>query len=97
MYDYMKALQKRFDHQSHPELDTQIEYVREELRRDMDTAGRRKLLRLLDVQNTLLARSTLMSFTAGFKLAAGIAGELGTPFSFDADEEEKAKEMITNG
>ena len=94
---YMKALQKRFDHQSHPELDTQIEYVREELRRDMDTAGRRKLLRLLDVQNTLLARSTLMSFTAGFKLAAGIAGELGTPYSFDADEEEKAKEMITNG
>ena len=70
---------------------------REELRRDMDTAGRRKLLRLLDVQNTLLARSTLMSFTAGFKLAAGIAGELGTPYSFDADEEEKAKEMITNG
>ena len=30
MYDYMKALQKRFDHQSHPELDTQIEYVRED-------------------------------------------------------------------
>ena len=25
MYDYMKALQKRFDRQSHPELDTQIE------------------------------------------------------------------------
>ena len=24
MYDYMKALQKRFDRQSHPELDTQI-------------------------------------------------------------------------
>ena len=97
MYDYMKALQKRFDHQSHPELDTQIEYVREELRRDMDAAGRRKLLRLLDAQNALLTEYTLMSFTAGFKLAAGIAGELGTPYSFDADEEEKAKEMITNG
>ena len=25
------------------------------------------------------------------------AGELGTPYSFDADEEQKAKEMITNG
>ena len=36
-------------------------------------------------------------YTAGFKLAAGIAGELGTPYSFDADEEEKAKEMIMNG
>ncbi|MFR1151548.1 MAG: hypothetical protein ACLSDM_08445 [Butyricicoccus sp.] len=97
MYDYMKALQKRFDRQSHPELDTQIKNAQEELRRDMDAAGRRKLLRMIDTQNSLLAKSTLMSFTAGFKLAAGIAGELGTPYFFDADEEEKAKEMITNG
>ena len=64
MYDYMKALQKRFDHQSHPELDTQIKSAHEELRRDMDAAGRRKLLRLLDAQNTLLVESKLMSFTA---------------------------------
>ena len=34
---------------------------------------------------------------AGFKLAAGIAGELGAPYSFEADEEQKAKETITNG
>ena len=97
MYDYMKAMQKRFDRQEYPELAEQIEYAHEDLRRDMDAAGRRKLLRLLDAQNTLLVESKLMSFTAGFKLAAGIAGELGTPYSFDADEEEKAKEMITNG
>ena len=38
MYDYMKALQKRFDHQEHSELDTQIERAQEELRRDMDAA-----------------------------------------------------------
>ena len=97
MYDYMKALQKRFDRQPHPELDAQVDRVQAELRRDMDAEGRKKLLRLLDAQNALLAESTLMSFTAGFKLAAGIAGELGAPYSFDADEEEKAKEMITNG
>ena len=97
MYDYMKALQKRFDRQEHSELDKQVEYAQAELRRDMDAAGRRKLLRLLDAQNTLLARSTLMSFTAGFKLAAGIAVELGAPYSFEADKEQKAKEMITNG
>ena len=47
MYDYMKALQKRFDRQSHPELDKQVEYAQEELRRDMDAeaaaaAGRTK-------------------------------------------------------
>ena len=38
MYDYMKALQKRFDRQSHPELDTQVKSAQEELRRDMDAA-----------------------------------------------------------
>ena len=91
MYDYMKALQKRFDCQSHPELDAQVEYAQEELRRDMDAAGRRKLLRLLDAQNTLLAKSTLMSFTAGFKLAWGMAKELEADglYSFEREEEER--------
>ena len=97
MYDYMKALQKRFDRQEHGELDAQIDYAQVELRRDMDATERKKLLRLLDAQNTLLVESKLMSFTAGFKLAAGIAGELGTPYSFEADEEQNAKEMIVNG
>lgn len=97
MYDYMKALQKRFDRQEHSELDEQVKCAQEELRWDMDAAGRRKLLRLLDAQNTLLVEVKLMSFTAGFKLAAGIAGELGAPYSFEADKEQKAKEMITNG
>ena len=97
MYDYMKALQKRFDRQPHPELYAQVEYAQEELRRDMDATECKKLMRLLDAQNTLLVKSKLMSFTAGFKLAAGIAGELGAPYSFEADEEQNAKEMIVNG
>ena len=90
MYDYMKALQKRFDHQEYPELAEQVERAQEELRRDMDATGRRKLLRLLDAQNTLLAESTLMSFTAGFKLAWGMAKELETDglYSFEREEEE---------
>ena len=97
MNDYMKSLQKHFDRQEHNELDERIRCVREELRQDLGTESRRRLLHLLDAQNALLVEAKLMSFTAGFKLAAGIAGELGTPYSFDADEEEKAKEMITNG
>ena len=97
MYDYMRALQKHFDRQEHGELDAQIDYAQVELRRDMDATERKKLLRLLDAQNTLLAESKLMSFTAGFKLAAGIAGQLGAPYSFEADEEQNAKEMIVNG
>ena len=79
MYDYMKALKKRFDRQSHPELDKQVEY------------GRKKLLRLLDAQNTLLVESKLMSFTAGFKLAWGMAKELEADglYSFEQEEEER--------
>ena len=90
MYDYMKALQKRFDRQPHPELDAQVDRVQAELRRDMDAAGRNKLLRLLDAQNALLAESTLMSFTAGFKLAFGMAKELEADglYSFELEEEE---------
>ena len=97
MYDYMKALPPRPAPPPPPAPATQIKSAHEELRRDMHAEGRKKLLRLLDAQNTLLVESKLMSFTAGFKLAAGIAGELGTPYSFDADEEQKAREMITNG
>ena len=90
MYDYMKALQDRFDYQEHTELDEQVKSAQEELRRDMDAAGRRKLLRLLDAQNTLLVESKLMSFTAGFKLAWGMAKELEADglYSFEREEEE---------
>ena len=90
MYDYMKALQKRFDHQEHSELDAQVEHAQEELRRDMDAVGHRKLLRLLDAQNALLAESKLMSFTAGFKLAWGMAKELEADglYSFEQEEED---------
>ena len=97
MYDYMKALQERFDEKQPEHLVYAVKSAREELRRDMDAAERKKLLHLLDAQNALLVEAKLMSFTAGFKLAAGIAGELGAPYSFDADEEQKTKEMITNG
>ena len=44
----------------------------------MDDEKRKKLLRLLDAQNMLLEEATLLSFTAGFKLACGIARDLAT-------------------
>ena len=91
MYDYMKALQERFDEKQPEQLVYAVQSAREGLRDGIDAESRRKLLRLLDAQNALLVEAKLMSFTAG------IAGELGAPYSFDADEEEKAKEMITNG
>ena len=44
----------------------------------------------MDVQNALLVEAKLMSFTAGFKLAWGMAKELETDglYSFEREEEE---------
>ena len=90
MYDYMKALQTRFDRQEHSELDEQVKCAQEELRRNVDAVGRKKLLHLLDAQNALLVEAKLMSFTAGFKLAWGMARELEADglYSFEKEEEE---------
>ena len=57
----------------------------------MDDEKRKKLLRLLDAQNILLEEATLMSFTAGFKLAWGMAKELEADglYSFEREEEER--------
>ena len=99
MNDYMKSLQKHFDWQEHNELDERIRCVREELRQDLGTESRRRLLHLLDAQNTLLVDSTLMSFTAGFKLAWGIATELEADglYSFEKEDEEPISEVNTHG
>ena len=90
MQDYMKALQKHFDRQEFDDLRALVEYTHEELKRSMDIAERRKLLRLLDAQNALLVEAKLMSFTAGFKLAWGMAKELEADglYSFEKEEEE---------
>ena len=90
MYDYMKALQERFDEKQPEQLVYAVQAAREGLRDSIDAESRRKLLRLLDAQNTLLVESKLMSFTAGFKLAWGMAKELEADglYSFEREEEE---------
>ena len=95
MYDYMRALQVRFDHQTHGELEELTESARIELHRELDAAGRRKLLRLTDAQNALLEEAKLSSFLAGFKLAWGIAKELeaGGLYSFAQEDEEHARRL----
>lgn len=99
MYDYMKALQERFDEKQPEHLVYAVQSAREGLRDGIDAEGRRKLLRLLDAQNTLLVDSTLMSFTAGFKLAWGIATELEADglYSFEKEDEEPISEVNTHG
>lgn len=57
---------------------------------------RRRLMHLVDTQNLLREETSLASFTAGFKLAWGIARELEADglYSFQKEEEQRACEIM---
>ena len=52
------------------------------------------LLRLLDVEEHLRDAESLDAFISGFRLADGIHRELGPPYSYAAENEAQAKEII---
>ena len=77
MNDYMTALYQRFYREpDFSELEEEIEKARQEVRDCLDKMQRRRLMYLVDTQNLLREENSLASFTAGFKLAWGIAREL---------------------
>ena len=77
MYDYMAALHRQFFRgPDFTELEEDIEQIRQEVRNCLNKEEWRKLLRLVDLQNLLREEMSLAGFTAGFKLAWGIAKEL---------------------
>ncbi len=93
MNDYMQALHQRFFREPEfADVREEIEELRQELRETLQKPERRKLLRLVDVQNLLREETSLASFMAGFKLAWGLAQELEADglYSFDDEEEEQA-------
>ena len=93
MNDYMQALHQRFFREPEcADVREEIEELRQELRETLQKPERRKLLRLVDVQNLLREETSLASFMAGFKLAWGLAQELEADgrYSFDDEEEERA-------
>ena len=93
MNDYMTALHQRFFRKpDFSELEEEIEQTRQEVRDCLDKMQRRKLMQLVDTQNLLREETSLASFTAGFKLAWGIARELEANglYSFDYEQEQRA-------
>ena len=77
MYDYMPALHQQFFRgPDFSGLEKDIEQTRQEVRDCLSKEERRKLLQLVDLQNLLREETSLASFTAGFKLAWGLAKEL---------------------
>ena len=90
MNDYMTALHQRFFREpDFSKLEEEIEQTRQEVRDCLDKLQRRKLMHLVDTQNLLRKEISLASFTAGFKLAWGIAKELEADglYSFDCEQE----------
>ena len=77
MNDYMRALHQRFFREPDvSELEEDIENTRQEVRDCLGQPERRKLMQLVDAQNLLREKTSLVSFIAGFKLAWSIAKEL---------------------
>ena len=90
MNDYMRALHQRFFREPDcTEIRRELETLRLTLRDKLDRQDREALLKLADLAIELREIVSLASFTAGFQLGLGIAGEL-TPYSFEDDEEERA-------
>ena len=91
MYDYMQALQAHFSPET-PCVERQTEVIRlhQRLEKGLDRKRRRELLELVDAEARLQDDISLASFIAGFRLACGIAHELGLepPYSFRREEEE---------
>ncbi len=98
MRDYMRALHLRFKNPSRrsQELKQQTDVLHRQLASRLAKPERKTLLRLVDLEDMLQNQSNLDSFMSGFRLAVGIQRELmeQPPYSFDAEEEQRACELI---
>lgn len=89
MNDYMRALHRRFFRKPNlTELEKEIETARQDVRDCLDKAQRRRLMDLVDGQALMREAISMASFTAGFKLAWGIAKELEADGLHPLDEGE---------
>ncbi len=79
-YNYMRALWNQFYGRKHHHLSAQLA-----------PEQRKKLLKLIDCHYAYADQIALESFTAGFRLATGIAKELsGAWYFFEREEEKRA-------
>ena len=69
MYDYMRALEDRFNSRPSYEQRQQLEAMRQEVSAQLDKEGRKKLLRLVDAHTLAQEDVSLVSSIAGFRPA----------------------------
>ena len=88
----MTALQRRFHLTSEQsvKLKREAETAYETLTREQQ----KLLLRLLDAEERLRDEKKLDAFFSGFRLEDGIHRELGAQYSYEAEDEERAREIM---
>ena len=96
MRDYMTALQRRFHIKSErtAELGCEVEGAYDALHDTLSIEQQKLLLRFLDAEEHFRDEEHLDAFVSGFKLADGIHRELGAPYSYEAEDEAWAQEII---
>ena len=96
MRDYMTALQRRFHLASEQsvKLKQEAETAYDTLHETLTRKQQKLLLRLLDAEERLRDEEKLDAFFSGFRLADGIHRELGAPYSYEAEDEERAQELF---
>ena len=96
MYDYMRALEDRFNPKPSYEQRQQLAVKRQEVAALLDKQGRKKLLRLVDAHTMVQEEMALSGFIAGFRLAWGIATELNADGSYSYEREQEEINRLKN-
>ena len=97
MYDYMRALEDRFSPKiNYAEQRQELEAKRHAVSALLDKQGRKKLLQLVDAHTAMQEEVALSSFIAGFRLAWGIAMELGTDGKYSYEQEQEQINRLKN-
>ena len=96
MRDYMTALQRRFHIGSEQaaKLKREAEKAYDTLHETLTREQQKLLLRLLDAEERLRDEEKLGAFFSGFRLADGIHRELGAPYSYEDEDEARAREIF---
>ena len=96
MRDYMTALQRRFHIKSEQavKLKREAETAYDTLHETLTREQQKLLLRLLDAEERLRDEEKLDAFFSGFRLADGIRHELGAPYSYEDENEARAREIF---
>ena len=92
----MTALQRRFHISSEQsvKLKREAETAYYTLHKTLTREQQKLLLRLLDAEERLRDEEKLDAFFSGFRLADGVHRELGAPYSYEAEDEERAQELF---